>query len=313
MLQSPDMRSRELRKRQRRLNLREGGRAFTPPTPLPPVARATDTRPQTPLELANTAKREFEAKSKQRDDANVKLAETQPGTKERTDAESNSNRIETEYRNAVIKYFRAWGEVFKTNPKIAQEEYEKATELAEEVAFDVVHPIPSVNLGREPTAKEVSDYKRYTHIQPSEEAPPLDTSDGASKAVKPVEVARKPAGKIVSSAEVAKQAATAYQVAQQQLNAAHARFDAAKKKLDAIDKSVPATARTKKEALKSADELKGATTDAYVDAAEQAQIAARSTRDAGKIARAEKAFADAIAQQLIARQDAWNVQQLYKE
>jgi hypothetical protein len=321
-----------------------GAGRFTGPTSLPPVARATNPQPQTPLELANTAKREFEAKSKQRDDANAQLAETQPGTKERTDAESNSNRIVTEYKNAVIKYFWAWAEVFRTNPelKIAQEEFEKATALAEDVAFDVVHPTPFVDLGREPTEEEVSDYKR-TH--PSGEgivqrvpAPPMDTSGGAAKsdfkpqpstdevvqralaqpvdtsrgAPKPAHVATKPAGKVASLAEVKKQIAKADQFAQQKLNAARARFEAARKKLNAIDKSGPATAQTKGEALKRADELKGAS-DAYMAAAAEAKTAARDTGDAGKIARAEKAYTDAAEQQSIALQHAWEVQQHYKE
>jgi hypothetical protein len=68
----------------------------------------------------------------------------------------------------------------------------------------------------------------------------------------------------------------------------------------------------KTEALKRADELKAAS-DAYMVAAAEAKIAARDTRDAGKIERAEKAYTDATGQQSIARQHAREVQQLYNE
>jgi hypothetical protein len=127
------------------------------------------------------------------------------------------------------------------------------------------------------------------------------------------EVTGKPTGKgVESSAEVAKRTARADQVVQQKLNAARARFEAATKKLNAIDKPGHATAETKREALKRADELKAAA-DAYMKAEVEARIAARGTGDEGKIASAEKAYTDAEKQELIALQHAWEVQQRYKE
>jgi hypothetical protein len=346
MLQSPDMRSRKLRKRQ--LKPAQGVLQAQPHFLR---SRVRPTRsPKRHCSWHKPQRREAEGKIWQLDNARKQLAKTNPDTQAWFDANQEVETLQGELNTALEKNENAWGplldEVNKTDPdrhssasQYIEEQYAHARYLslnyrgapwtsvsqAEIETYASARHVLQLTLGREPSEKEVGEYLRTQasereakekETQPSTDevvervlAQPVDTSRGAPK---PAHVATKPAGKVASSAEVAKQDAKADQVAQQKLNAAHARFDAAKKKLNAMNKPSAATAQTKTEALKRADELKAAT-DAYVDAAVQAKTAARDTGDAGKIARAEKAYSDAMGQQSIALQDVWNVRQLYNE